>query len=247
MSSEPWFHHDPIPDPALGEPERVELDSKQARHATGARRLAPGDEVVLFDGRGVSARAVIEEVSRRCTTVRVSALQRESPATPRIHLASALPKGDRQSAMLAMTCALGLASFAPLECGRSVARAGSGSRDRWQRILQESCKQSRRAHLPELRESCTPQRYLELHRKNADATFLLDPAGRPARQALADGALHGALDLHLLVGPEGGFEDSEIQALRGRDAQPISLGAGILRIETAAVAAVATFALLQDV
>ena len=102
--SERWFHAVSIP----GEGEPVELDPAEGRHATRSRQLENGEEIALSDGAGTAARAILSEGERR----RASAVVVERilhPAPPRrLHLASALPKGDRLSTLLSMETQLGM-------------------------------------------------------------------------------------------------------------------------------------------
>jgi 16S rRNA (uracil1498-N3)-methyltransferase len=134
--SERWFHAVSIP----GEGEPVELDPAEGRHATRSRQLENGEEIALSDGAGTAARAILSEGERR----RASAVVVERilhPAPPRrLHLASALPKGDRLSTLLSMETQLGMTDFTPLAARRSVVQPSAETPGRWQRIAREACK-----------------------------------------------------------------------------------------------------------
>lgn len=211
----------------------VTLRGPEARHVAGSRRLKVGSGIRLFDGRGIVGRANIECIDRRAKTIvaKIEECQIVPAPTPSIELACALPKGERLAILLDMTTQLGMAAFRPLECERSVVKSGPTARARWQRICAEACKQSHRAHLPIIHSPATPAQVL------ADANgcdiWVADPTG----VRITD--LHTCKSrdrLLLMVGPEGGFNESELAHLLGSGGQMISIGESILRIETAAVA-----------
>ncbi len=237
--SEPWFFLNSLPRDLS---QTVELDARETRHAGSARRLNKGDGVVLFDGTGLTADAELVEIGRSRARAKLLAQERHEPPRPALHLASALPKGDRQATMLAMATQLGMSSFTPLLCSRSVARQSPSASERWQRVCREACKQSRRPHLPHLLPPSTPDELMQRGRPEA-CTLLMHPSGSAAVQLIASATLHARDEIMLLIGPEGGFVENEIECARAAGAEVVSLGGGILRTETAALAALALFGL----
>lgn len=236
--SDPWFHHDPLP--PVG--DVASLDRDEARHVSGAHRLEVGATIVLFDGRGTTAHAELDEVSRRAVTARIRELCPHSTPRPTIHLASALPKGERLSTLLSMATQLGMSSFTPLDCARAVVRPNEKSDTstaRWNRIIREACKQSRRPHLPRIEESGSPV-VIAKREQDAEAVVLaLHPGGMAIAEYLAQSKISAAVAISLLVGPEGGFSDDEAAELRDSGTTLVDLGEGILRTETACAAGLA--------
>jgi 16S rRNA (uracil1498-N3)-methyltransferase len=231
----PWFHLDSIPpvDSAAF------LDGKEAKHALGARRLAPGDHVVLFDGHGTTAEAVL--TGNRAVggdlEVEVGDAVRVPLPGRCIELAASLPKGDRMSTMLDMATQLGVTSFRPLNCDFSVVtkdRKRQDPTDRWRRVMLEACKQSRRAWIPKIRHALTLGEAVEDARSRGAMVVMGDADGGPASSVAASAEL-----VVVLVGPEGGFSPDEFEMLRARKVIPVRIGDGVLRVETAAVAIVA--------
>ncbi len=216
---------------AVGE---LRLDGQESRHARSARRISAGDSIWLFDGRGTLARAKVRALERRTGRLLLALVAREHVTPPRMHLtlACALPKGERQGVLLDMATQLGMSSFRPLLCERSVARPGPSTRRRWERICLQACKQSRRPHLPTIGEPLTPALAAALAAEGF-RIWLADPAGA----ALAAHAAAAPLPdrLLLVVGPEGGFTRNEVAIFEAAGAERVSLGRGILRIETAAL------------
>jgi 16S rRNA (uracil1498-N3)-methyltransferase len=233
--SEPMFFCEPLP--AAGATAR--LGGEEAHHATGARRLKIGDTLWLFDGRGGIARASLQAThdrGRELDALIVERAQQPAPAAP-LHLVCALPKGDRAAVMLDMATQLGMMSFTPLISERSVVDPGKGTLERLQRVCLEACKQSRRAHLPTVLEPTRFEHVIAV----GEPMWIAHPGGEPVAHLAP--AVNGPL--LLLVGPEGGFSDEEVARALACGATRVSLGSGILRIETAAVALLAALQLAQ--
>jgi len=227
--SDAWFYLESIPE--VG--ERCLLDVREARHATGSKRRQSGDHITCFDGCGVHAEAFIVDIAKngRDVTAEIHRRHRAPAPQPSLHLLSALPKGDRLSTMLNMATQVGMTAFTPLRCERSVATPSGSWRTRAKRIMIEACKQSRRAHLPNIHDPVAPH---EIDLAD-DVQLLADASGRPLH-----GVCHGAVSqessIGVIIGPEGGFTDDEREMMQARGAVVVNLGANVLRIETAAIA-----------
>jgi 16S rRNA (uracil1498-N3)-methyltransferase len=228
--AEKWFYAEAIPEPG----EIVVLDAEETRHATRSRHLETGSEATLFDGQGRTARIRLAEVSRRSATAVVLEAQEHPAPRRRIHLACALPKGDRISTLLSMATQLGMTDFTPLAAQRSVVRPGPEAPERWLRIVREAGKQSRRPWQPAFHPPQSPQEAAESAAPET-RVWLMDAEGEKPEAEHAQ----EAGDLLLLVGPEGGFAPEELGQIKAAGARGLTLSSGILRIETAAVAALA--------
>jgi len=228
----PWFHIPSIPD-ADGV---VTIEGEEARHALRARRLLRGDGVCLFDGVGAIAEATVEEAGAkgRSFDARIQAVRQVARPSPSLHIAAALPKGDRQATMLSMVTQLGATSFTPLITDHGVASPGTGFATRAERIVLQTCKQARRPHLLEVHGAMAVGDVVARLAGTASPVLLADPAGTPLPLLLK--TWKPAPDVWVLVGPEGGFTDAEIAAATSGGAALVSLGPYVLRIETAVVA-----------
>jgi 16S rRNA (uracil1498-N3)-methyltransferase len=230
LMTDAWFYLEELA--AAG--GRMTLDERESRHASGARRLREGERITVFDGRGRVGGATIVSASSRKIVVEVGELHVEPPLVPEIHLAAALPKGDRQSVMLSMATQLGMASFTPLHCERSVAKPGRGFAERAERICLEACKQSRNARLPIIHQSSSLAELIGEHVVNSAAVMVAHPHGTPIHDAMRQ---QSAADrLAVVVGPEGGLTSDEAEAARDAGALIVGLGRTMLRTETAAAA-----------
>jgi 16S rRNA (uracil1498-N3)-methyltransferase len=220
--------------PALGAPgETLQLSREEAAHAR-ARRLAPGDPVVLSDGSGAEAIAEIVRLSRGEALVRVfEIVLRRSPRTPvTLYLAGLKP--ERLAWAVEKATELDAEGVVIVRTDRTQSfRASTGLAARLERIARESSKQCGRADWPKISGPVDLERVLEEER--CAHRFLFDADGNrfPLRLALLPSAL--------LVGPEGGWTDPEKTEASKRGWKIVALPAGTLRAETAAIAALTLF------
>jgi 16S rRNA (uracil1498-N3)-methyltransferase len=235
-----WLHIPAIP--AVG--DSIEISRDEARHALGARRLGPGDAVTLFDGQGSVADARIGDARTRSGDVLVEVVARRAaaPLAPEITVCFAVPKGDRLSALLDGCTQAGVSRLVPIQCARSVVDAEKLDRgERWQRIVAEATKVAKRAWMPELAPGGALIDIVRAERARGAAVAV-------AHTAVSAGVIAWNASLApdaprtVVIGPEGGFEDGEIEALASEGAACVSLGPCVMRVE---IAAIATAALLR--
>ncbi len=218
---------------------RLTLTGPEHRHIGLVLRARPGDGLTLFDGAGGEVDAEVVRVDRTETELALGARRTVAGPAVALTLLCAVPRGPRMDFLVQKTSELGVARILPVVTERSVARpdAEAGKRARWEKIAREAARQCGRADLP----AVDPPVAL------ADA--LADP-GLPARRlALFEQerarslrtALTGAEPepTALLIGPEGGFAPAELVVARAAGFEAVGLGARILRVETAAIVAVA--------
>jgi 16S rRNA (uracil1498-N3)-methyltransferase len=203
-------------------------------------RLRAGASVRVFDGAGAEFEAVIDEVSRRTVSARVRRPVAPRPESPlRLVLAVSPLRGDRMELVVQKATELGVAEIWPVVTFRTDAAARPalrGSRgERWDRVASGAAEQCGRAVVPHVPPTTTLEGLLT---RPFDGTriVLLETPGHPP---LASARVEASSPLLLLVGPAGGFEAAEAEALRAAGFAPASLGPRVLRAETAAVAAVA--------
>jgi len=211
------------------------LTGDEARHLAAARRQETGDEVFLFNGQGVIARATIERINQRGPEVQLCVQKKETQEAESRHiiLACAIPKGDRQRVLFDAVTQLGVHTIIPLLCERSNIRINEKQHMRWQRVCLEACKQSRRAHLPIVEAALCIADALSRMRDDRCNITLAHPGNEASAMVSANTEQTNA---GLFVGPEGGFTESEIQQIRDAGAKTVCLGRNTLRIEVAAIA-----------
>jgi 16S rRNA (uracil1498-N3)-methyltransferase len=210
----------------------VTISGEVLHHLRAVLRLGPGCEVLLLDGLGGCCRARLATVGRNQAVAAVLARWHETERPCPLRLLQALPKGDKFELVLQKGTELGVTIFQPLRSGRTEARAESGRQSRWERIVSEAARQSRRP----LRPSLEPVRPLaEALATVAEPLRLVlwEASARPLAEVLPAEPPAGVA---LLVGPEGGFAADEVAAVEAAGFVAVHLGPRILRTETAGLA-----------
>ena len=229
--------------------ESVLLPAHAARHVQ-VLRLQPGDVITLFNNQGGEFEATVERMGRSEVAVRVgghSPLQREAPRP--VHLVLGMPANERMDWLVEKASELGVASITPLMTERAVLRLkgerAEKKRDHWQGVAIAACEQCGRNRLPLIHGISTFGDWVAALAPPAPGAPRLLLSLRAGAQPLARAlALHsGAAPVTLLSGPEGGLSPAEENAAMLRGFVPVSLGARILRAETAPLACLALLTL----
>lgn len=220
--------------------DAVLLTGSEAHHAAAVRRVRVGEEVTVGDGRGTWMTGLCESVTPREVVVRVTA-RTDTPAPhPRIVLAQALAKGDRDELAVQAATELGVDEIVPWQASRSVSRWDAAKaekgRARWSTIVREAAKQAHRAWIPEVAPLATTASLAE--RAVASHLVVLEPSAS-ARLTDLDLSSADAKEVVLVVGPEGGIAPEELTALQLAGASLARLGDTVLRTSTAGPAALA--------
>ena len=205
------------------------LDGPEGHHAADVQRLRVGESLLLSDGRGGMASAVVRAAGRG--RLELSTVERwyvDQPA-PKLVVAQGIAKGDRgELAVQAMT-EVGVDGIVPWVAARSVARwKDDRPLERWRAVAREAAKQARRAWLPVV---SAPVATRDLAPR---VTFVLD-ASAEVRLSTVDIPAGG--EIVIVVGPEGGVAPEELAAFEAAGAVPVRLGDTVLRTSTAGVAA----------
>lgn len=222
------------------------VDGDEGFHAASVRRIRPGETLALSDGSGVLAECVVESVDKRSMTAVVTARRTVPRPRPSVTVVQAIPKAERSELAVELATEAGADEFFPWQAERCVARwegdrAEKGLR-RWRAVARSAARQSRRAWIPEVsgplstRELCG---YLA-GRPDAVALVLHESADRP----LADFPVAAAAAIILVVGPEGGIGEAELDSLTAAGAAPAVLGPTVLRTSTAAAVALGALGVL---
>ncbi|MBI1337980.1 MAG: RsmE family RNA methyltransferase [Phycisphaera sp.] len=210
------------------------LNGDESHHALKVLRVKVGDRVELFDGSGTSAAGEVVETSRKQVTVRLTTSRTTPPLVPSLDIAVSLPKGPRAADMVNTLTQLGADRLFPLSTRHSTVKAGDIKVDRLQRAAIEAAKQSRRDYLLTIESPTTLENLFEAPH---DLRLVAHPY--PDQPFEIQAALGGASRVLALVGPEAGFTDEELALCFHHGCRPWKLSPNILRIETAAAAAVA--------
>jgi 16S rRNA (uracil1498-N3)-methyltransferase len=218
----------------LADGASVNLDAAQANYLGNVMRLSEGGQVLLFDGVSGEWLARIAESGKKRMTLLVDRRTREAEAVPDAWLAFAPVKRTETDWLVEKATELGAARLLPVITQRTI--VDRVKLERLEAIAIEAAEQCGRTRLPEIAEPVK----LDALLKSRDAARTLYFADENGGEAVASAFRPGpAL---LLTGPEGGFTDEERAAIRAASGSiAISLGPRILRAETAALAALATY------
>lgn len=218
------------------------LREDEAHHCLRVLRKKPGDEFYAVNGCGREYLVQLVEnhyPTALCKILHAATPPRELPW--QITLGMALIKNDRFEWMLEKAVELGVFRIVPIQTARSVPESGSGKQSRWQKIVLAAMKQCRRAVLTAMDP---PQPFASFIQQSFTHRLLFhESAESPLSRHLSASRLSGGETIALLIGPEGGFTDQEIDIAHKHLWNVLSLGPRRLRSETAALSACAFFSL----
>ena len=208
------------------------MEGEEAHHLLRVLRLRVGDRFAAFDGSGAEALA---EIVAPGPPLRARVLEWRTPeveAATAVTLYLALVKGERFDWAVEKATELGVACLVPMTTERTEVRdPGEPRRGRWERLATSAACQSGRVRVPRIGAPVSlPQAVQEA--SNASQGVILAPGGPPLAGPWGP-------RVALLVGPEGGFSEAELDLARSAGLAPAGLGPRILRVETAALAALA--------
>lgn len=218
----PYFFTD---DPAAGV-----LTGAEAKHAH-VKRIAPGERIMLIDGQGTTAVTRVTSVGAGRVDGVVEKQQFVPQPTPRVTVVQAVPKGERAELAVDLAVQAGADAIVPWISHRTIARWPANKQakqvEKWRAQALASAKQARRAWVPEVRDPVTTNQLSELLRDAGLALVLHEDATESIRD------VEFGEDVWLIVGPEGGIGDDELEILGAR---PVKLGPEVLRTASAAFA-----------
>jgi 16S rRNA (uracil1498-N3)-methyltransferase len=233
-------------EPAARNGDDILLSETESRHITRSLRLHVGSQIQLLDGSGACYLAEITEIDRQVAARILSVDPDQQEGKTALHIEQAMLKNVKMDFIVEKCTELGAATFTPLVSSRCQGKIdeterGEKRQKRWQRIVESACKQCSRARPMKL-QSCLS--FAELcSSSNAsqepDTLRLLFWEEEHERSLHDLSAFSGYNNIHLLLGPEGGFSRDEVKLARQAGYQSISLGTRILRAETATVSAIA--------
>lgn len=220
------------------------LTGDEARHAASVQRLRAGEEIEVVDGAGVRLRGTVAPgADARAVGIEVTEVIREEPPVTRLVLVQALAKGGRDEMAVEAATELGVDEVRPWQSERSVVqwrgdKVGKGEQ-RWRSLVHAASKVARRARLPEIAPFVRGDALIEVVRDavghGAQVLVLHEVASAPL-VALPPSS---APEIVVVIGPEGGLSEREVEALVAAGGRAVLLGPHVLRASTAGPAALA--------
>lgn len=214
----------------------LELSPEAGQHVGVVLRMEPGEQLTLFNGDNREFAASIERVKKKQVFVRIGTVievNRESPL--KIHLAQAISKGDRMEMVMQKSVELGVACITPIITERCQVKTDqermAKKMHQWLNIVIAACEQCGRNQIPVLNQPMYLEQFVREAKEHLK--FILHPTfNKTWRDYLVQPP-----DIALIIGPEGGLSDEEIQLTSEHGFMPLSLGRRVLRTETAAITA----------
>ena len=229
-------------------PEQVEdglirITGSDVNHIKNVLRIKQGEEMLVSDGTGRDYLCQAEEIAGQEVTVRILETEEEGRELPsRIWLFQGLPKSDKMELIVQKAVELGAAGIVPVSTRNTVVKLDPKKEEakvkRWQAIAESAAKQSKRSLVPRVSGIMTLKEAFDYVESQGFSVRLIPyehEAGMDGTKTELDAAGPGQ-DIAVFIGPEGGFDEREIELALSKGVRPISLGRRILRTETAGLA-----------
>ncbi|MBA2378645.1 MAG: 16S rRNA (uracil(1498)-N(3))-methyltransferase [Blastocatellia bacterium] len=209
------------------------LGEEETRHLRDVLRLNVGDTVNVFDGNGHEWEAKITSIERRSTVVEVtSEVEPAAPESPlNLTLAAVVTRGEKYDLVIQKAVELGVTRLVPLFSIRGDVKPAEAAKrmDRWRKIAAEATKQSGRAKFMEIAEPVNVTEFMQ--DSKAETTIFFSERDGARFTPTNDPASVAAI-----IGPKGGWDDTELEAAKKEGAAIVTFAGRILRAETAAIA-----------
>lgn len=230
-------------DPSSIEEGIVRIVGTDLNHMKNVLRMKPGEEVLISDGTGKDYNCQVKEYGAEegiLVILSENADSRELPS--RIWLFQGLPKSDKMEFIIQKAVELGAAGIVPVSTRNTVVKLDPKKEEakvkRWQAIAESAAKQSKRSLVPRVSGIMTLKEAFDYVESQGFSVRLIPyehEAGMDGTKTELDAAGPGQ-DIAVFIGPEGGFDEREIELALSKGVRPISLGRRILRTETAGLA-----------
>jgi 16S rRNA (uracil1498-N3)-methyltransferase len=211
-----------------------EFDSEDAFHAIKVLRIAAGEIFNLSDGKGAWSRVNVLNVNKKSMSVKVLESGFEEALPQKFTIVQAIPKGDRIKESIEMSTEGGADRIVMWKATRSIGRADEKI-EKLQNTAREASKQSRRFRIPEVVGVASTDSVVDEIAK-ADLALVFHES---AVQTISQLVTPGATKVAIIIGPEGGLTDQELETFAAAGAKVVLMGRPILRSAHAGLAALA--------
>lgn len=214
------------------------MEGPDVNHIKNVLRMKRGDQVMVSDGEGMQYLCALESFADGLVWFEIVDTWKENrELSSKLYLFQGLPKSDKMELIIQKATELGVYEVVPVVTGRTVVRLDEKKAQkktaRWNAIAESAAKQSGRSRIPRVREAMT---FSEALASAGELDVLLIPyekaEGMEATRQVIEGIRPGQ-SVGIFIGPEGGFEEAEVEQAVALGAAPVTLGRRILRTETA--------------
>lgn len=228
--------------------DEIILTGGDVNHIKNVLRMRVSDELTVCDGCGTDYDCEIAEADREELKLNIKSLNpSDTELDTRIYLFQALPKSDKLELIIQKAVELGVYEIVTVQTSRCIvkldAKKESKKIARWQQIAESAAKQSGRGIIPRVK---APMSFMEALAYASEFDMAVIPYEKAERIEATRSIIKASKEkgsIGIFIGPEGGFEEKEIEAAKESGVQPITLGRRILRTETAGLAVISMFML----
>lgn len=219
--------------------KKICITGRDVKHIKNVLRMKPGEEIAVSNGTDEKEyRCRIDEITEEaviCTLLFIKEAGLELPA--RVYLFQGLPKADKMELIIQKAVELGVHEVIPVSTKRAVVKLDAKKEktklERWQNIAEAAAKQSRRRVIPKIQRVMSMKEAVS-YAKEMDCRLIpYEMAEGMSRTKELISGIHAGQTVAVFIGPEGGFDDSEIEAAVEAGIRPVTMGKRILRTETA--------------
>lgn len=228
--------------------EAVVLEQRNIHYLLNVLRVKPGQSLILFDGSGQDFLAIVDSVTRKQLTIKIQATVEQQNVLPESPLwstlAIAVSKGERMDQVIQKSVELGVSEIQPLISKRVSIKLNAEHLQKkvehWQAVAQSACEQSGRSIVPMVHSVVLLENWLDALSKGPvkdDTINLTLKPGAESVSMLAKRMTTSVARVRILIGPEGGLDETEIVQAEKVSFVPVGFGSRVLRTETAPIVA----------
>jgi 16S rRNA (uracil1498-N3)-methyltransferase len=221
----------------------IEVSGDEAHHAIKVLRTSVGEEILISDGTGNWVRACVEYIEKKTFTAKVLERGFQPEKSPRLIVVQGLPKSDRVKDAIEILVESGVDVIIPWQADRSISKWQKDSLTKWQSVAEAATKQSRRFRKPEIIDGLSLSQLLEIESENS-AVLVMHESATTKLSEVVTSKFAGMSEIVIVIGPEGGISDSELELLQSTGAHIVGLGPEVFRSAHAGGAALSAVSAL---
>ena len=221
----------------------IEVSGDEAHHAVKVLRINIGEEILISDGAGNWVRASVENIEKKSFAAKVLERGFQQEKSPRLIVVQGLPKSDRVKDAIEILVESGVDLIIPWQADRSISKWQKDSLDKWQSAAVAATKQSRRFRKPEIIDGLSLSQLLEIESENSAILVMHESATTKLSQVVTS-KFADMSEIIIVIGPEGGISESELELLQSVGAHIVGLGPEVFRSAHAGGAALSAVSAL---
>ena len=221
----------------------IEVSGDEAHHAIKVLRTSVGEEILISDGAGNWVRAIVENIEKKTFTAKVLERGFQPEKSPRLIVVQGLPKSDRVKDAIEILVESGVDVIIPWQADRSISKWQKDSLAKWQSVAVAATKQSRRFRKPEIIDGLSLSQLLEIESENS-AVLVMHESANTKLSEVVTSKFSGMSEIVIVIGPEGGISDNELELLQSTGAHIVGLGPEVFRSAHAGGAALSAVSAL---